>query len=113
MTIVYTKEIGSLPAYREIDGNSDVVFAVNWTLVGAEGVFSASSTLCTEVPYVAGSPFTPYADLTQEQVLGWINQYTDPLSISSAETSISYAIAQQQTVTIPPLPWSPPPPPGT
>ena len=110
MTIAYTKTINSLPSYKEIDGNSDVVFSISWNLSGKEGAFSSGTSLNTQVPYVAGQPFTPYADLTQEQVLGWIDQYTPEVQMTEAEETIAKNIAQKQTVVIPPLPWPVPPP---
>ena len=110
MTTVYTRSIQSLPSYREIDGNIDVVFSVNWLLIGTDGNFASSWNITTQVPYVAGQPFTPYADLTKVEVNAWIDEYTPPETITSAESFIQQSITVQQTVTTPPLPWSPPMP---
>ena len=111
MSTVYTRSIQSLPAYREIDGNSDVVFSVNWLLIGTDGIFSAAWNMSTSVPYVAGQPFIPYADLTETEVNAWIDEYTSPEQITNAELYIQNSITNQQTVTTPPLPWTPPYPP--
>ena len=115
MAAEYTQTIDSLPAYAQIDGNSDVVFAVNWTLTGVDGAFSASNPMVTKVPYVAGDPFIPYADLTQDQVFAWIAQYTPAEIIASTEEVLQRSIDQQKAVNVLPLPWTPPPdptPPG-
>lgn len=111
MTTEYTRSILNLPCYAEIDGNSDVVFSVGWLLIGTDGNFSASWNMTTQVPYVAGDPFIPYADLTETEVNAWIDQYTPQEQITQAETYIQNSITTQQTVVVPPLPWEPPPAP--
>ena len=96
--------------YKEIDGNSDVVFSVNWSLAGKDGAFISGMPMKTDVPYVAGQPFVPYADLTQTDVMAWIDQYTPEDEMTVAQEQIAANIAQQQTVVVPPLPWPVPPP---
>jgi len=108
MTITYTKQIGSMSCYSQIDGESDVVFTINWTLLGNEGTLSASLLCGTSVPYVAGQPFIPYADLTEEQVLSWIETYTPEALMESYYQNIADSIEQQKVVVTPPLPWLPP-----
>jgi hypothetical protein len=107
MTITYTTIINSLSCYAEIDGETDVVFTINWTLFGNENGLSASAYYGTSVPYTAGETFIPYADLTEEQVLQWINDYTDPAIMASYKQYIADNIEQQKVVVTPPLPWIP------
>lgn len=112
MTTEYTQSIKNLPAYSEVDGNADVVFSVSWALTGTDGAFSASWDISTQVPYVAGQPFTPYADLTEAEVNSWIATYTPTEIIDRAKGYIQKSIDTQQTVTTPALPWAPPPMPA-
>jgi len=105
MTIIYSKQIVSLQCYAEIDGESDVVFSINWNLVGNEGVYSSSLPCVTLLTYTAGQTFIPYAELTEEQVLTWINEYTTPEWMTSYETTVASNIEQQKLVVKPPLPW--------
>lgn len=107
MAITYTKQISSLTCYTQIDAETDVVFTVTWTLIGTEGMFSANTVCAASVPYVAGQPFIPYADLTEEQVLAWIDEYTDPNMMESYYKIIADRIEQQKSVVSPPLPWLP------
>lgn len=107
MTITYTKTITSMSCYSQIDGESDVVFTINWTLFGNEGVLSASLLCSTSVPYTAGQPFIPYADLTETQVMAWIDEYTDPDMMASYYQNIADRIEEQKIVVTPPLPWQP------
>lgn len=109
--ITYTKTIGSMQAYKQIDGEANVVFGIMWNLFGTENGFTASCPATTNVPYTAGQPFTPYADLTQAQVLAWIDQYTPLANMQSYQNMIAFSLQQQQQQETPALPWAPPSPP--
>ena len=94
-----------MPTYPQIDGQSDVVFQVNWSCTATDGAFSAISVGSVQVTYTAGTPFTPYTDLTQEQVWGWINPSIDRPEI---EANLQAMINEQKnpSVVTPPLPWA-------
>lgn len=111
--ITYTKTISSMQAYKEIDGESNVVFGINWNLVGEENGFTTSCPATTYVPYVAGQPFTPYADLTQAEVLAWIDLYTPLSQMQSFQNTVAFSLQQQQQQETPSLPWAPAPVPPT
>jgi hypothetical protein len=98
-------QILSMPAYPQDDGQSDVVFQVNWSCGALEDRLSASSVGSVPVAYTAGTPFTPYNQLTQEQVWGWINPSIDRPEI---EANLQAMIDEQKNppVVTPPLPWS-------
>jgi hypothetical protein len=97
--------IQSMPAYPQEAGQTDVVFQVNWRCSANDNGYSANSYGSVPVTYTAGSPFTLYADLTQDQVWGWINPSIDRPEI---ETNLQTLIDAQKnpTVVTPPLPWS-------
>jgi hypothetical protein len=104
--ISFNWSIISMPSYANIDGQSDVVFQVNWACNGADdGGNSATSNGSVPVTYTAGTPFTPYDQLTQEQVWGWINPSIDRPAI---EANLQAMIDAQKNppVVTPPLPWS-------
>lgn len=98
-------QITSMPSYANIDGQTDVVFQVNWSCSAFEDRLTSSSVGTVPVTYTAGSPFTPYADLTQEQVWGWVNPQIDRVEI---EANLQALIDAQKTpaVVTPPLPWA-------
>jgi len=54
----------------------------------------------------SGGQFTPYASLTQDQVLGWI--WANGVNKSSAETSVQHQIDNKinPPMVEPPLPWA-------
>ena len=101
----YTWTIQSLPAYAQIDGQTDVVFQVNWQCNANDGGYQANTYGSVPVTYTAGTPFTPNNQITQEQVWGWINPSIDR---SEIEVNLQAMIDAQKTpeVVTPPLPWS-------
>ena len=101
----FTWSIVLMPAYSQIDGQSDVVFEVNWQCQAQDGSYQATTVGTVPVTYTAGSPFTPYADLTENQVWGWVNPQIDRPAI---EANLQAMIDAQKTpiVVTPPLPWS-------
>jgi hypothetical protein len=101
--------IGALDCKVSEDNLSDVVFNVHWrcsaTEVDGDKTYSASVYSTCSVPG-PGTPFTPYADLTQDQVLGWI--WANGVDKSATEAAVQQQIyLQKNPVTItPPLPWA-------
>lgn len=86
---------------------SDVVANVAWKLVGADGEYTSEVAGTVSLnPYQPGQPFTPYEDLTQEQVLGWVFTALGNY-VGSYEALVAYKIAEQQKPPVEPrpLPW--------
>jgi hypothetical protein len=104
MAITYTWTVIKMNCYPQKDGNTDVVFTVYWTCAGTDGTYNASIYNTCNVPLTQGT-YTPYADLTQDQVLGWI--WANGVDQTSAETAIAQQIENQinPPVVTPPLPW--------
>ena len=102
----YSWTINSLPNYPNAQGQTDVVFEVIWTLTGVDGQYSASEQGASAVNYVAGQPYTPYNQLTEQQVIGWITSSIPEQTLNIYKESIERNIAQQKQIQILPLPWS-------
>ena len=101
-TITWT--VTAMDCYPQEDGNTDVVFTVHWTCSGTDGTYNGSVYSTCAVPTPTGS-FTPYADLTQEQVLGWI--WANGVDKQATEDALAANIALQKApVTAQGLPWS-------
>jgi hypothetical protein len=112
MSITYTWKINQLTAYPTYESQTDVVFKVQWYYRGVdENGIGSSRGAITEVTYSAGAPFTPYADLTEAQVLGWVQETITPEKQAQMEAEIvgdiDYQIAQASANNpiSPPLPW--------
>ena len=99
-------QIEQLNCYPQAEGQTDVVFTVHWRLTGTDGTYSGTVYSTCGVTYEAGTPYTPYADLTQDQVLGWV--WTTYGNKDSAEAAVQTQIDNQITppVISPKLPWN-------
>ena len=112
MSISYTWSIDQLEAYPTFESQSNVVFNVTWSYRGVDsnGVGSSRGGK-TAVTYTADSPFTPFAQLTEAQVLGWVQPTITPEQMTEIEAGIagdiSWQIAQASAnnPVTPPLPW--------
>lgn len=99
-----------MDCYPQAEGQTDVVFTVHWTCSGTQEqdgkTYSGSVYSTCGVTYVAGTPYTPYADLTQDQVLGWI--WASGVDKDSTEAAVQQQIdnaINPPVVTLAP-PWS-------
>jgi hypothetical protein len=105
MSVTITWEVQWMQCYPHADGQADVVFQVGWQCAGTDGTYNASVYSTCSVPAPSGSAFTPYADLTQDQVLGWI--WANGVDQAATEAAVQQQINNQinPPVVTPPLPW--------
>ena len=105
MSTTFTWTVTSMDCYPKFDDKIDVVFTVYWTLYGMSGTHGSvmNSTCVVSAPE---GTFTPYDQLTQEQVLGWI--WANGVNKDATEAAVQQQIDNQinPPVVTPPLPWS-------
>jgi len=78
------------------------VTTAHWTASAVDGDYSASTYSTSS--WADGTPTTPYADLTQEEVLGWI--WANGVDKEAVEASLQAQIdAQKNPVTATGVPW--------
>ena len=109
MAITNTWNITQLDCYPQAEGETDVVFTAHWTLTGDDGEGHVGSVYgSVGVTYEAGEPYTPYADLTQEQVVGWVQDALGEEQVAAYEANVAQQIEDQinPPVVTPPLPWA-------
>jgi hypothetical protein len=85
--------------------NPDTVIVCHWQCNGTDGTYNASVYSTCSVPSPTGS-FTPYADLTQSQVLDWC--YANGVDKTATEAAVEAQLQAQinPPVVTPALPWS-------
>ena len=89
---------------------TDVVITADWRCNGTDETYSGTCYGSCSFAPPTGS-FTPYEDLTQEQVLQWC--YENGVDKNAIEANVTLQIENQinpPVVTLP-LPWVPVPPP--
>lgn len=108
MAITNTWAVVQMDAYPEYDGETDVVFNVHWTLSATDGTYNGSVYGAQIVSLDPAAPFTPYADLTEAQVIGWVQDAMGTEQVDAYEANVAQQIADQANppVVTPPLPWS-------
>lgn len=108
MSITNTWSVIKMDCYPEYAGETDVVFNVHWLLVGYDGDYTASVYGSCGLTLDPDAPFTPFADLTEEQVIGWVQDALGVESVASLEANVAQQIEDQinPPVVTPPLPWS-------
>ena len=106
MATTYTWTITAMDCYPQVDNETDVVFNTHWTCSGTDGTYNASVYSTCAVPLAGEGTFTPYADLTQEQVLGWI--WANGVDQNATEAAVEQQIQNliNPPVVTPPLPWA-------
>lgn len=108
MAATFTWTITAMDEYPELDGEQDVVFNVHWTCSGVQDTYSASVYSTQAVTVDPEEPFTPYDQLTQEQVLNWV--WTSGVDKTVTEAAVQQQIDNQinPPVVSLPLPWATP-----
>ena len=86
---------------------TDVVVTAGWRCNGVQDTYNATSYGSASFPMPEGT-FTPYDQLTQQQVLGWC--WANGVDKTETETSVQGAIDNQinPPIVTPPLPWATP-----
>ena len=86
---------------------TDVVITADWRCNGTDGTYSG--TCYGSASFAPPSEnFTPYPDLTQEQVLSWC--FASGVDKTAIEANVTAQIENQinPPIIAPPLPWLPP-----
>ncbi len=85
----------------------DVVITAGWRCNATDGAFSSTAYGTASFPQ-PGDPFTPYADLTQAQVLEWC--WANGVDKDATEAAVAAQIEAQinPPVVQLPLPWQTP-----
>ena len=116
MSNSYNWIVEQMDCYPTYESQTDVVFTVHWRcnatsdqthVVNGQTVpYTATIYSTQSLTYTAGSPFTPFASLTQQDVLNWI--WGAGVSETATQTALDGMINAQinPTVVTPPLPWA-------
>jgi hypothetical protein len=87
-------------------GQTDVVVNVNYLVTGVDGTYTADIGFSQQFTIQQGSSFTPYAQLTEAQVIGW----ADPQTVSNMQACVQGQINSMINPPVSPtsqaLPWS-------
>lgn len=99
--------IAALEAYPQAEQQTNVVFAVHWRAELSQDDKTASNYGSVGVTYVVGEPFTPFAELTQNQAVGWAKEALGAEKVAEIEAGL---VSQLESILnpvsiTPSLPW--------
>ena len=106
MTTQITWLIEQMQVAPQLDGQTDVVVIASWRCNGINQEYLATVYGAVGFTLQQGQPFTPYNELTQDQVLNWCWQ--NGVDKVAVEVAVEQAIQNQinPPVITPPLPWA-------
>jgi hypothetical protein len=112
MANTYAWSITNLECYAQIDGHDDVVFTIHWTRSATDGENHVANIYgVQQMTLDAEAPFTAYSDLTEAQVVGWVEEALGAEYIAALDLELDQQVADQinPPVVSPPPPWATPP----
>ena len=105
----FTWTINSLITLPQEGGETDVVVDAVYTLTGVDGDTTADFSAHQQFTYTGGA-FTPFDQLTEQQVIGWVQDALGPVGVSNVEATVQSQIdAKKNPAPQPqnsPLPWA-------
>lgn len=109
MSIIYTWNIGTLNCVPKAGNFTDYVCMSHWTLSGTDGTYTGSVYGTASFEVDPDKPnYTPYADLTLDEVIVWTQAALGVEQVAAYEKSVADQIEAQikPTIITPPLPWT-------
>ena len=108
MAITYTWNFTAFDLYPTYESQTEVVFTIHWSLQGDDGNGHVASVYNTQaVTYEAGTPFTPFDDITPAQTQEWVTSAMGAEGVAAAKANIAKQIENQinPTQITKPAPW--------
>jgi len=99
--MTYTWNNKTVDTYPDLDGNADVIFNVHWRLTGEDengnvgSVYGTQSLDTTDL-----SSFTAFADITEEQINGWIETAMGEDRVAELKANIDAQIEEKINPTV-------------
>lgn len=107
MATEYTWSIAQLDCYPEHEGHTDVVFTAHWRLNRVDGEHAGSVYGTQSLTLDPDATFVPFADLTEAQVIGWVQAAMGEEQVAAHEAAVAAQIDAliNPPVVRPALPW--------
>jgi hypothetical protein len=106
MSLIYETVINEMQVKTNIDNKKNVVFIINFNIVGSDDGFSSYENLNYEIGYDKYSDFVSYENLTKEIVCSWITKSLG-YELDNIKNKIKLNIEEMKNPTVKsiPLPW--------
>ena len=103
MAITYTWDCKTVDTYPTKSDKTDVIFNVHWRLNGVDDTEDENATDSYGVVSLDTedlSTFTAFADITEADVIGWVEAALGEDQVAALKTSIDAQIAEKITPTV-------------
>jgi hypothetical protein len=110
MATTYNWTIQAMDCVPQEDGHTDVVVVAHWNVSATDGTYNANVYSTQSFTYDASKTFIPYASLTQDEVITWVQDSMGAEGVASLEANLDTQIDNQVNppIVTPPLPWATP-----
>ena len=103
MTTNFTWSVANMEHYTS-DG---VVFTIHYTVNAEDGTYSSGAYGSVGLEKREPGNMIPYADLTEEIVIGWVKDHFGEEKVAEIEDALQQQLDQQHApTTAPGLPWA-------
>jgi hypothetical protein len=110
MATTFTWSINEMETYPKIDNLDNFVAFVEWQLTGDDGKNTSFTKAVFGYKPQDVTGFTPYNELTQEQVLGWVKDRLGAEGVAHFESVVQQQLDSMDIKVDPaipqPLPWA-------
>ena len=93
--ITYDWNCKTVDVVLQEEGLTDVVYNVHWIVTGTSDTYSSTSIGTQTVTLDESTPFIPFADLTNDIVVGWTKDAIGEEQVASIESGIADAIEKE------------------
>ncbi len=104
MAVTYSWEISQLECYPTHEGKTNVVSAIHWCRQAIDGSYIAAIGGIESIDFDSTAPFTPYENLTKNQVEKWLENSFGNAKIAALDEGLNNNINRQMN-PLPSLPW--------
>lgn len=110
LDLTYNWNFGPLECYPTHAGQTDVVFNVHWQLYASTGSYGTSAYGVQSIGPLGTGSFTPFEELTKEQVFGWVTSSLNAYNTGSVDNMYASLERQIENQINPPVvslpaPW--------
>jgi hypothetical protein len=102
----FTTTVSQMFTLPQEAGQTDVVVNVNYLVTGVDGTYTAVIGFSQQFTIQQGEAFTPYAQLTEAQVVGWADPQTVSNMQACVQGQLDSAANPPISPTNTPLPWT-------
>ena len=105
----YVWNISRMDVIPQTGSLTDYVVTAHWTCSGTDGTYTGQVYTTQSFTVNPDKPdYTPYANLTEAEVVGWVQAAIGEEGVAAVYTSIDTQIQNQidPPIVTPPLPWA-------